>query len=187
MKSAATPPPCCSARNAKHAPSSPDQGKAPPPSAQATRTNKKRQTEMAPLTPIAPSPSGNLASLSPPLFFIPEATASNTPIATAVAGSWHHQCCCWCFRLDLEAHRQFSGEGGFAAPTHAQPPPALALRPLTHQLPPLLLAPSAPLLVLSTCPGSPPSVVRGRGVCGLLRPTSCLQRLRWYLIQMYRS
>ena len=69
MKSAVTPSPCRSTRNEKHAPSSPDQGKAPPPSAQATRTNKKRQTEMAPLTPIAPSPSGNLASLSPPLFF----------------------------------------------------------------------------------------------------------------------
>ncbi len=41
MKSAATPPPRRSARNAKHAPSSPDQGKAPPPSARATRTSKK--------------------------------------------------------------------------------------------------------------------------------------------------
>ncbi len=33
MKSAATPPPRRSTRNAKHAPSSPDQGKAPPPGA----------------------------------------------------------------------------------------------------------------------------------------------------------
>ncbi len=88
MKSAATPPPRRSTRNSKHAPSSPDQGKAPPPSARATRNSKKMQTETAPSTPnIAPSPSGNLAFLSPPPFPIPEATASNTPIATAVAGT----------------------------------------------------------------------------------------------------
>ena len=69
MKSAATPPPCRSTRNAKHALSSSDLGKAPPSSARATRTDKKKQTKTTPSTPIAPSPSGNLASLSPPLFF----------------------------------------------------------------------------------------------------------------------
>ncbi len=91
MKSAATPPPRRSTRNAKaKAPYSPDQGKAPPPSFRATRADKKRQTtETAPSTPIAPSPSGNpAASLSLPLFFIPEATASNTPVSAF---------CCWCF------------------------------------------------------------------------------------------
>jgi hypothetical protein len=72
MKSAATPPPRRSTRNANaKAPYSPDLGKAPPPSSRATRADKKRQTmETAPSTPIAPSPSGKLAaSLSPPLFF----------------------------------------------------------------------------------------------------------------------
>ena len=59
MKSAATPPPRRSTRNAKtKALYSPDQGKAPPPSSRATRADKKRQTtETAPSTPIAPSPS----------------------------------------------------------------------------------------------------------------------------------
>jgi hypothetical protein len=82
----ATTPLCRSTRNAKDATSSVPR-KAPPPSAQALpKTNKKQQT--APSTPdIAPSPSGNLAILSPPLFPIPNATASNTPITTAVTAT----------------------------------------------------------------------------------------------------
>jgi len=77
MKSATTPPPRRSTRNAK---ANPDGVKSPPPSSRATR-NKKRVTQVTAHSPLAPRPLGN--PTSPPLFPVPEATVAGNTLAGA--------------------------------------------------------------------------------------------------------